>query len=168
MAFDSFLELYDSKGKAIEGESIDKVHSKKLQVKSYSFGLEHPVEAGLGTGMASGKTKMLEFEVELLQSKGSPVLFELGATGDHLSKAILYTRKAGSTQQDYCIWTFIQLFVTGFTVSAGDGADAMVEKIKFAYTGLHYEYRQQDEKGAVSKSGIKAGWDVKKNDKFTV
>ena len=57
MAFDCFLELYDSKGKPIEGESIDKTHSKKLQVKSYNFGVEHPVESGLGTGMASGKPK---------------------------------------------------------------------------------------------------------------
>ena len=168
MAFDSFLELFDSKGKAIEGESIDKTHSKKLQVKSFTFGVEHPVESGLGTGMASGKTKMKEFEVEVLQSKGSPIMYELSCTGDHLSKAILYVRKAGSTQQDYTIWTFVELFITGFDVSCGDGADAMVEKIKFAYTGLQYEYRQQDEKGQVSKSGIKSGWNVKKNDKFTV
>ena len=168
MAFDAFLELYDSKGKAIEGESIDKQHSKKLQVKSFSFGVEHPVESSLGTGMASGKVKMKEFQVEILQSKGSPVMYECSCTGDHLQKAILYVRKAGSSQQDYTIWTFLELFITGFEVSASDGADSMVEKISFAYTGLHYEYRQQDEKGQVSKSGIKAGWNVKKNDKFTV
>ena len=75
-------------------------------------------------------------------------------------------RKAAA-QQDYTIWTFIELFVTNFTSSTADGADAMIEK-PAAYTGLHYEYRQQDEKGSVSKSGIKAGWNVKKNDKFTV
>lgn len=168
MAFDSFLELYDSKGKAIEGESIDKQHSKKLQVKSFSFGVEHPVSAGLGTGMASGKTDFKEFEVEILQSKASPILYEMSCTGDHLSKAILYIRKAGTTPQDFTIWTFIELFVTAFDSTGSDGAEGMVEKLKFKYTGLHYEYRQQNEKGEVSKSGVKSGWNVKKNDKFTV
>ena len=168
MAFDAFLELYDSKNKVVEGESMDKQHSKKLQVKSFSFGAEHPVSGDLGTGMASGKVKLKEFTIEYNQCKASPTLYKFTCTGEHCQKAILYVRKAGSTQQDFTIWTFTGLFVTNFESSGADGADAMTEKASFAVTGQHYEYRQQDDKGQVSKTGIKAGWDVKKNDEFTL
>jgi len=165
---DAFLELYDSKGKLIEGETIDDQHSKKLQVISYSFGVEHEVDASIGTGTASGKTKMKEFEVEIYQSKASPTLFGASCTGDHLEKAILYIRKAGSNPQDFTIWTFIHLFVTGFDTKAASGAEGMTETIKFAYEALHYEYRQQNEKGEVSKSGVKYGWNQKKNKTHTI
>jgi len=166
MAFDSFLDLYDSNNKALEGESIDSHHSKMLQIKTFNFGNEHPTEIGLGTGNSSGKTKFIELNIDINQSKASPTLFLWSCTGEHLQKGILYVRKNGGKPQDFMIITMTGLFVTKFTTTAADGADAMQESVSFAYTSIQYEYHQQDEKGAVSKTAFKAGWDQKKNDTY--
>ncbi len=168
MEFDAFLDLYDHTGKVLEAESIDKQHPKMLQVTEFGFAVTHPVDAGVGTGMASGKTVFEDLEVTLLQSKASPTLFQWACTGEHLQKGILYVRKAGSTQQDYMIVHLADCFVTKVSVKAAGGAGAMTETVTFATTAIQYEYHQQDEKGQVSKTAHKGGFHLKKNDVFTV
>jgi type VI secretion system secreted protein Hcp len=162
---DAFLEIIDSKGAAIAGESLDKQHPNLLQIANFSFGTEMAHSASTGTGLGAGKVSLKTFTFEVSNSKASPVLMKYCCSGDHCQKATLYVRKAGSGQQDYYIWTFKELLITGFELNCSVD---IVEKVTFAYTGIHCEYRQQDQKGQVSKSGVKGGWDIKKNDELTI
>lgn len=161
---DAFLEIVDSAGNAIEGESGDDKHGKLLQISNFGFGVEMTSSASTGQGLGAGKAMLKTFSFDVANSKASPVLFKYTCNGDHCQKATLYIRKAGGTQQDYYIWNFKELLLVGFELSCGED---IVEKVTFAYTGVSCEYRTQDQKGQVSKSGLKAGWDVKKNIEWT-
>lgn len=165
MAVDAFLDMYDSKGSKIEGESFDKHHEKKLQIRNFSFAVEMKHSAETGSGLGAGKVELKAFSFEVANSKASPVLFKYCCNGEHLQKAILYVRKAGGTQQDYYVWNFKELLITNFELNCSED---ITEKITFAYTGIHTEYRLQDQKGAVTKTGVKAGWDGKTNDELTM
>ena len=46
---DAFLEIIDSKGAAIAGESLDKQHPNLLQIANFSFGTEMVHSASTGT-----------------------------------------------------------------------------------------------------------------------
>src|SRR5262245_252183 len=134
MAVDAFLEIFDSKGNAIEGESLDKTHSKKLQIRNFAFGVEMKHSAEVGTGLGAGKVELKLFSFEFANSKASPILLKNCCAGDHCQKAILSIRKAGTGQHDYYIWTFQELLITGFELSCSED---ITEKITFAYTGIH-------------------------------
>jgi len=164
MAVDAFLELTDSKGAKIEGECLDKTHKDKLQIRNFSFSVEMKHSAETGTGLGAGKCELKQFTFEVANSKASPVLLKYCCNGDHVQKAVLHVRKAGGGQHDYYVWTFKELLITSFELSCSED---ITEKITFAYTAIHTEYKQQDQKGAL-KAGIKAGWDTKANDEITI
>jgi type VI secretion system secreted protein Hcp len=161
MAVDAFLEIVDSNGATIEGESLDAQHKNLLQIRNFSFAIEMPASPDTGTGLGAGKVNLKVFSFEVANSKASPILFKYCCNGDHCQKATLYVRKAGSKQQDYYKWYFKELLITGFDLSCSED---ITEKVSFAYTGIAVEYHQQDQKGQVSSSSINAGWDAKAND----
>ena len=164
MAVDAFLEIKDSGKAVVEGESLDKKHPKLIQIRDYSFSIEQKASSDTGTGLGSGKAELKEFSFTVSNSKASPVLVGLVCKGDHCDSAVLYIRKAGGGQADYYIWTFKELLITKFEFS---GSEEISEKISFAYTAVHCEYKPQKADGSLD-SGIKFGWDVKENDTFSV
>ena len=164
MAVDAFLEILDSGGTAIEGESKDSAHEKLLQIRNFEFGVSMKADPTVGSGLGGGKAEFKEFTFDVDNSKASPVLFRYCCNGEHCQKAVLYVRKPGGKQQDYYIWTFKELSITNFGISCSEN---IVEKISFLYTALACEYRVQDQKGQIAKSGLKAGWDVKLNSEYT-
>ncbi len=155
---DAFLEIEDQNGK-IKGESKDSVHKEKLQIENFSFGVESQASAQTGTGLGAGKAVMKTFSFDVSNSIASPMLFKHCCTGHHCKSATLSIRKAGGEPKDYYVWKFKDLVIIGFELNCGV---EIVEKITFAYTGLHCEYKPQNEKGELG-SGHKAGYDVKQN-----
>ena len=162
MAVDAFLELKDQSG-VVKGESKDDKHPDLLQITNFSFGVEMQASAATGTGLGAGKATLNKFQFDVSNSKASPVLFKLCCTGAHCPSAKLYIRKAGGKPEDYYIWSFKELILTGFELSCSED---ITEKISFAYTGLACEYKPQKQDGSLD-SGIKAGWDVKANKEWT-
>lgn len=160
---DAFLEIIDSSGNAIAGESLDSKHKNLLQIRDFSFGVTMKASVETGTGLGAGKCEMKEFEFTVSNSKASPTLLEYCCNGDHCQKATLYIRKATGKQDDYYIWTFKELIITNFGLSCSEDIG---EKINFAYTAIACEYKQQKQDGSLM-AGVKAGWDAKENQPFT-
>jgi type VI secretion system secreted protein Hcp len=159
MAVDAFLEIHDKNG-MIKGESLDKDHKDMLQIRNFSFGVEATASPATGTGLGAGKATLKAFSFDVDNSIASPTLYKFCCNGTHCPKAKLHIRKAGGTPQDYYIWTFKDLIITGFELSPGE---EIVEKITLTYTALHCEYHQQLADGGVDKKAQEAGYDVKVN-----
>jgi len=155
---DGFLELHDQSG-MVKSESIDDKHKEKLQIQNFSFGVEMVSSGSTGTGHGAGKAQIKAFSFDVSNSKASPVLFKHACIGTHFKKATLFLRKAGGKPQDYYIWSFDELLITGFELNC---ADDIVEKVTMAFSGIHCEYKPQKKDGTLD-SGIKAGWHIKQN-----
>jgi type VI secretion system secreted protein Hcp len=155
---DAFLEITDQSGK-IKGESVDDKHKEKLQIFNFGFKVELEATPGVGTGLGAGKSVLKEFEFEVANSTASPTLLQHCCDGTHCKDATLYIRKAGGKPQDYYIWKFTDLVITKFDLNCSDD---IVEKIAFAFTAVACEYKPQKADGSLG-SGLKGGWDQKKN-----
>ena len=158
MAVDAFLELEDQAG-VIKGECTDDAHKELLQIQNFSFGVENTASATTGTGLGAGKATLKTFSFDVSNSKASPKLYLYCCNGTHLKSATLYIRKSGGKPQDYYIWCFEELLVTGFELNC---SEEIIEKVSMAFTCLHTEYKPQKKDGSLD-SGIKAGWSVKTN-----
>jgi type VI secretion system secreted protein Hcp len=86
------------------------------------------------------------------------------ATGDHIASATLVCRKAGGGQQEYLTIKFTDLLISSYQTGGSAGDVVPVDQISFNYTKIEFEYKPQDEKGAVG-APIKAGYDLKANKK---
>jgi type VI secretion system secreted protein Hcp len=93
-------------------------------------------------------------------SVASPTLYKYCCNGTHCKSAILYVRKAGGKPQDYYVWKFKDLVITGFELSC---SEEIVEKVTISYSALYCEYKQQQADGNLSGTAQKSGWDVKLN-----
>lgn len=158
MAVDYFLQIA-----GIEGESQDAKHKGWLDVMSWSWGESHPEAPGAGGGGGAGKVSMQDFNFMVQTSKASPKLFLACAAGQHFKEAKLVGRKAGKDQQEYLTWTFSDILVSGFQVSAS--SEVPVESVSLSYAKVKLEYRPQKADGSLD-GPISAGWDLKANKKL--
>lgn len=148
----------------IEGESTDGKHKNSIDVESWSFGETQTGSHVGGGGGGAGKVSMQDFHFVMKANKASPLLFLHCANGKHIPKAVLTCRKAGEKQQEYLKWTFSDLLVSSFQTGGSQGDMIPTESISLNFAKIEVSYQPQDAKGALG-SPIKAGWDVKKNEK---
>jgi type VI secretion system secreted protein Hcp len=158
---DYFLKI-----EGIEGESLDKQHAKELEIESWSWGVTNAGSAGVGSGLGQGKASMQDFHFVVKNGKASPVLMERCASGKHIPTATLTCRKsAGDKKLDYLVIKFEELVISSFQ-TGGAGSSSVMEQISFNYTKAGMTFKKQKQDGS-SDGEVKAGWDVKKNDKYT-
>lgn len=159
MASDMFLKI-----DGVPGESQDAKHKDEIDVLSWNAGVSLPVQLDMhkGQGLApAGRCNFQDFSFTMQASKASPVLMLKCATGEHIPKAVLSARKAGTTQEDYYVHTFTDLLVTSFTTGgAGGGDNTIVEHITMAFSKYEVEFKPQDAKGKLG-SPVKTGYDLK-------
>jgi len=160
MAVDCFLEIKDSSGNAVKGETNDSKHKELLQIRNFAFGVEATASAATGSGLGAGKANLKAFTFDVDNSIASPTLYKFCCNGTHCASATLYIRKAGGKPEDYYVWKFKDLVLTGFELAC---SEEIVEKITFVYTALYCEYKKQKPDGTLDNSAFKAGWDVKAN-----
>lgn len=158
-AVDYFLKI-----DGIEGESHDKKHKGEIDLLSWSWGATNSGSMAGGGGGGSGKVSMQDFHFVMKVNKATPKLILACASGQHIKKAVLTCRKAGTDQQEYLLYTFSDLLVSSYQ-TGGSGGDLLPsEQISFNYSKMEVEYKEQKPDGSLA-GPIKAGWDLKSNTK---
>lgn len=147
----------------IEGESQDAKHKGDIEIESFSWGANQTGSFGYGGGGGAGKVAMQDFHFVMKVNKASPKLFLACATGEHIKRAVLVTRKAGKEQQEFLKVTSEDILVSSYTTGGSDGADTIpLDQISLNFAKMTLEYREQKLDGTLG-GVVKAGYDVKAN-----
>ena len=159
-AVDYFLKL-----EGVEGESADDKHKGEIDVQSFSWGATNSGTHSGGGGGGAGKVSVQDFHFVMGMNKASPKLFERACTGEHIPKAILTCRKAGTKQQEYLIIKFTDLLVSSYQTGGSSHGDVVpTDQISLNFAKLEIEYKEQKKDGTLG-GAIKAGYDLKANKK---
>ena len=157
---------YHLKIDGIEGESQDSKHANEIEVLSFSWGANQTGTFSSGSGGGAGKVQMHDFTFNKRIDKSSPKLVLACANGEHIGKAVLTCRKAGTEQQEFLKITFSDVLVSSYrTGGAGSNDPIPLDEISLNYSKIEFDYKTQDAKGNLGGS-VMAGWDVKKNQKI--
>lgn len=157
---DYFLKL-----DGIDGESADSKHKGDIDLQSWSWGESQAGSHGGGGGGGAGKVSMQDFHFVMSNNKASPKLMLACATGEHIKKAVLICRKAGTEQQEFLKITMSDLLVSSYqTGGSSGGGTAPTDQISLNFAKIEYEYKEQKVDGSLG-GAIKAGYDLKANKK---
>ena len=158
-AVDYFLKI-----DGIEGESTDAKHVNWIDVDSWSWGENQPVQPPTGSGGGAGKVHMRDFAFVTRVSKASPRLFLACASGTHIKEARLVGRKAGKDQQEFLTWTFSDILVSSYE-TGGTEASLPMDSVSLNFSKVSVAYKAQKADGSLD-AAVTAGWDVKSNKKL--
>lgn len=157
---DYFLKI-----EGADGESTDEKHAGEIQLESWSFGGSNSATFDSGGGGGSGKVRMQDFNFTKKTDKASSKLLVACATGEHLKKAALTCRKAGTEQQEFLIIEFEPVLITSYQTGGSAGGDAApIETLSMAYGKITYKYKEQKPDGSLGGEAV-GGWDVTTNKK---
>jgi type VI secretion system secreted protein Hcp len=151
---DIFLSVKGARSGQIKGESQDSVHSKEIDVVSWSWGMQG--RPALGGGGASGKAIVHELKIiKRVDSASTPLMSAL-RSNELITKAVLTQRKAGKTALEFLKVTIEQGRVTGLTIEAGDksGSPDLFEHLSFSFNKISVEYTPQGKDGLAMGSMI--------------
>jgi type VI secretion system secreted protein Hcp len=157
--------LLDGKSAKPEGESTDAWFAKKkaLEVKNFTFSLEHSDSTSSGTsGSASGRVKFNEFAFSKSVDLSSVPLYQACAAGAHYPTVMLAIRKAGGSNLIYLQYMFRQVFVVSIGWSGGGGDELPSEDVKFRFGAFGIRYVQQLADGTEGTK-MEAAWSVVEN-----
>jgi type VI secretion system secreted protein Hcp len=142
----------------IPGESTSDDHRGQVEVLSWSWGLAAPAPAGGVGGSGSGRATPRALAFTHFYDKASPVLAKKAASGTHLPKAVLSTRRPGAGQRDYLTVTLKEVVVTSIELSAPTSG-LPLESVSLSYRDIEFGYRPQKGDGSLG-SVVKFGWDT--------
>lgn len=146
---------------AVVGESKDAAMKDWIEVKSISFGAEHPVTIGSAYGGAgSGKATFDEIVIEKAVDSTSPALFAAVCTGGHYEQITIAFRKAGGAGKAAMPYYGIickMVFIKSLVHTASGGEDPS-EMLKLAVGAIQMTYRKQKADGSMDKD-ITSAWD---------
>jgi type VI secretion system secreted protein Hcp len=151
---DIFLSVKGARSGQIKGESQDSVHSKEIDVVSWSWGMQG--RPALGGGGATGKAIVHELKIiKRVDSASTPLMSAL-RSNELITKAVLTQRKAGKTALEFLKVTIEQGRVTGLTIDAGDkaGSPDLFEHLSFSFNKITVEYTPQGKDGLAMGSMI--------------
>ncbi len=161
-AVDYFLRI-----DGIQGESVDDKHKGEIEVASWSWGETQTGSHGAGGGAGAGKVQMSDFQFTARTSKASPQLFGACATGQHLKTALLTAAKTtGKGQQDFLTFSFSDVIVSSFQISAGEaGGDVSpMDEVALNFSKIQVTFKSQNPDGSLGTQTT-AGFDLKTNQK---
>ncbi len=159
-AVDFFLKI-----EGIDGESTDAKHKNEIDLESWSFGASNSGTMAHAGGGGAGKVKFDDFHFAMKVNKSSPKLMLACANGEHIKKAVLTCRKAGKDQQEYLKFTFSDCLVSSFQQGGSSHGDIVPQdQISLNFAKIEQEYKAQKPDGTLD-GAIKAGWDLKQNQK---
>jgi type VI secretion system secreted protein Hcp len=161
MALDFFLKV-----DGIPGESQDSKHKDEIDVVAWSWGETRPAPPGsAGGGGGAGKVQIQDFTFTAQTSKASPNLMLACASGKHVKSAVLTARKAGGKQAEFLTISLSDILVSSYQAGGSEGEVIPTESVSLNFSKIQLEYRPQKADGSLG-APVKAGWDVKKNQKF--
>jgi type VI secretion system secreted protein Hcp len=147
----------------IEGEAQDAKHKGSLQIESYSFGANQHGDHASGSGGGAGKAHLHDFTFVMIANKATPKLFLACCNGEHIKKAVLTCRKAGTGQQEYLKVILTDLLVSSVQSGGPHKGEVMpFDSVTMNFARIEIEYREQKADGSLH-GAIKTGWDLKTN-----
>lgn len=159
-AVDYFLKI-----EGIDGESADHKHKGEIELLSWSWGASQHGSHSSGGGGGAGKVVMQDFHFVMKCSKASPKLMLACATGEHIKKATIIARKAGTEQQEFLKYTLSDVLVSSYQTGGSGAGDVIpTDQISFNFAKVEIEYKEQKADGTLGGT-VKAGYDIKQNKK---
>jgi type VI secretion system secreted protein Hcp len=150
--FDYFLRL-----DGIAGESTDAKHKGEIDVLSWSWGESEAMPAG---GAVTGRAHLEDLHLTSVTSKASPRLMLACAAGRHCKSAVLTGRKAGKEQTEFLRFSFTDVRVSAYRVSAASETVAPMDTFSLNFGGVELRYTETKPDGTPGDV-TSAGWDVK-------
>ena len=175
MAFDTYMQFFDSLGKPVRGESQVKIDTSKesplgkdisqgnvFEIDDFSFDIEQVLNIGSqSSGIGSGKITFNAFQITRKTDRASPLLFTMCCTGEHFRQVSLYLRRAGgmggvggaasaTSGMTFLRYDFALVGVKTISWSGSDGDEACKEEVTFEYGALQVRYVQQDVTGGIA------------------
>jgi type VI secretion system secreted protein Hcp len=154
---------YFLKVDGIDGESTDSKHAGEIELESWSWGESNMGSSSSGGGAGSGKVVINDFHFVMKMNKASTNLMVACASGKHIKKAILTTRKAGGNQEDFFVATMSDVLVSTYqTGGSAHGEIVPVDQVSLNFSKIEFAYKPQKEDGSLGGE-VKGGWDQKLN-----
>ena len=175
MAFDTYMQFFDSLGKPVRGESQVKIDTSKesplgkdisqgnvFEIDDFSFDIEQVLNIGSqSSGIGSGKISFNPYQITRKTDRASPMLFTMCCTGEHFRQVSLYLRRAGgmggvggasaaTSGMTFLRFDFALVGVKTISWSGADGDEACKEEVTFEYGALQVRYVQQDVTGGIA------------------
>lgn len=142
MSVDMFLRI-----KGVEGESVDKVHAKEIDISSWSWGMSQSGTTHVARGGGAGKVSVQDVTITKLVDKSTPNLIKACCNGKHFEEAVITVRKAGEKPLEYIILTMKDVLVTNVSEGGSGGEDRLSESITLNFAEFSYVYVPQKRDG---------------------
>ncbi|HEY1057124.1 MAG TPA: type VI secretion system tube protein Hcp [Limnobacter sp.] len=142
MAVDMFLKI-----KGVDGESVDKVHAKEIDILSWSWGMSQSGTTHTARGGGAGKVSVQDLSITKYTDKSTPNLIKACCNGKHFEEAVLTVRKAGEQPLEYIILTMKDVLVTAVSEGGSGGDDRLTENITLNFAEFSYVYVPQKRDG---------------------
>jgi len=157
MAFDTYLQIDE-----IPGEATASGMEGQIAVLSFSFGASNSTTLGpASSGGGGGQSSLSDFTIMKKTEKSSAGLFKACTTGQHLPKAVITMRKAGTTQNPFLVYEFATVYVTSVQWSGSTGGDdSPAESVSFTFGKVTVTYTPQDNLGNPVGEPQIASWNV--------
>jgi type VI protein secretion system component Hcp len=130
-ASDFFMKLEPAKGgQPIRGESKDPAFPGAIEISSFAWSADNPVNiTSTSGGAGNGKAKLEELKVKKVVDSTTPVMFQHLAEGRHFQGLELTVRNAALTTRYY----FQNVFIKSQEQSGDTGDEAPTETLTFQY-----------------------------------
>jgi type VI secretion system secreted protein Hcp len=156
---------YFLKVEGIDGESTDDKHKGEIDLESWSWGETNSGSFAAGGGGGAGKVVMQDLHVVSKMSKASPNLMIACATGQHIKKAVLTSRKAGGKQEDFFVVTMSDVLISSYQTGGHNSSDVIpTDQYSINFAKIEFEYKEQKADGSMG-GAVKQGYDQKLNKK---
>lgn len=156
MAVDAFLKL-----EGIDGESLDSVHTKEIDILSWGWGMDNASSVHVGGGAGVGKVNVHDISVTKWVDKSSTKLMRACCLGEEIASGVISLRKAGGKEPlDYIVIELTSVFVTSVQPGGSGGEERVVEDITLSFKEFMYKYQPQKEDGSKDGGTIDFGFKV--------
>ena len=158
MAVDMFIKI-----DGVDGESKDKSHGDEIDVLSWSWGMSQSGSFHVGGGGGAGKANIQDLSFTKYVDKSSTPLMLKCCKGEHIDKATLTVRKAGTSPLEYVIINLEKVMVASVATGGSGGEDRLTENVTLNFAKVEVKYQPQDDKGGPDGGSVDMTWDVEQN-----
>jgi type VI secretion system secreted protein Hcp len=145
MAVDMFMDI-----DGVKGESVDKKHSKTIDVLAWSWGMAQSGTTHMGPGGGSGKVQVHDLSFTKYVDSASPQLMLFCSNGKHLKEAKLFIRRAAGEKEgglEYLKITMNEIIITSLSTGGSGGEDRFTEHVTLNFADVKVEYTPQKDDG---------------------
>jgi type VI secretion system secreted protein Hcp len=157
MATDYFLKI-----DGIEGESVDAVHAREIEILAWTWGAAHPSSSSTIVP-GERRAEIQDFSFTMPLNKSSAKLLLACVQGTRLKMAALTCRRGDGKQMEYLKFRFRDVIVSSFqTASSSDGHGYPIDNVTLSFARFEVDYFQLKEDGSPGGK-ISEGWDISQN-----